>query len=160
MESPIQIPLVNGGFALVDGIDAERVNQHQWLRGGEYVVTGNQPVTIYLHRFILEITDSRVLVDHRDLNPLNNVRTNLRIATPSRNAANKRKQRGNYGSAFKGVYPVGRRYRAQITFEGRCRSIGYYPTAEDAARAYDAKAVELFGEFARLNFDSGIAATR
>lgn len=36
--------------------------------------------------------------------------------------------------------------------------IGRYSDPEDAARAYDAKAIELFGEFARLNFDRAGAA--
>ena len=30
-------------------------------------------------------------------------------------------------------------------------SLGYYSDERDAARAYDAKALELFGEFASLN---------
>jgi len=34
--------------------------------------------------------------------------------------------------------------------------IGNFPTAIEAARAYDAKAVELFGEFACTNNDLGL----
>jgi hypothetical protein len=36
---------------------------------------------------------------------------------------------------------------------GSGRHIGYFSSEEAAAHAYDAKAVELFGEFAHLNFE-------
>jgi hypothetical protein len=34
--------------------------------------------------------------------------------------------------------------------------IGMYPTIEEAALAYDKKAVEMFGQFARLNFPQNL----
>ena len=40
---------------------------------------------------------------------------------------------------------------AQITVNGRVKNLGYYSDERDAARAYDAKAIELFGEFANIN---------
>lgn len=44
------------------------------------------------------------------------------------------------------------RWTASIVHGYKQRHLGTFQTAEDAARAYDAKAVELFGEFAWLNF--------
>ncbi len=46
----------------------------------------------------------------------------------------------------------GRRYVAEIGYNGKSIYIGSYDTAIEAAQARDAKAIELFGEFASLNF--------
>ncbi len=45
-----------------------------------------------------------------------------------------------------------RKWMATISVDGRDRHLGYFDMEDDAARAYDAAAVELYGEFAQLNF--------
>ena len=96
------------------------------------------------------------LVDHIDGDGLNNRRSNLRPATPSQNNANRRKSRQNT-SGFKGVsyYHRTSRWRAYVGVDGKAIHLGYFDTAIDAARAYDAAALEHFGEFARINFPEG-----
>lgn len=92
-------------------------------------------------------------VDHRNQNGLDNRRLNLRAATQSENIANARRRKDNT-SGFRGVTfnkRVGR-WAAQITVDRKTRGLGYFATAEDAARAYDAAAIEAWGEFARPNF--------
>lgn len=42
--------------------------------------------------------------------------------------------------------------QSQIHARTKSYYLGIYPTPEDAARAWDAKAKEIHGEFARLNF--------
>lgn len=58
-------------------------------------------------------------------------------------------------SGFWGVYhEPGRKrpWHAAIGHEGQSISLGHYPTAEQAAHAYDAKALELRGPKAKVNF--------
>ena len=43
-------------------------------------------------------------------------------------------------------------WRAYIRHNQKLIHLGMYKTKEEAARAYDKKAVEVFGEFAHLNF--------
>lgn len=91
--------------------------------------------------------------DHIDLNKLNNVVSNLRVATRSQNQANSVKLRGV--SKYKGVYFDNRRKRnpwsSGISMSGKTIHLGTFPTQEQAASAYNKAALEHFGEFARTN---------
>ncbi len=76
----------------------------------------------------------------------------LRVATRQQNLAGIRKYRGT--SRYKGVSwdKNLRNWRARINFQNREIQCGSFATEEEAARAYDAKARELNGDFARVNF--------
>lgn len=89
-------------------------------------------------------------VDHINGNALDNRRSNLRVATPIQQQYN-RKVSSLSKTGFKGVSFEYGKYRARIRKDGEHISIGMFDTPEDAARAYDGAAHELFGEFARLN---------
>lgn len=75
---------------------------------------------------------------------------NCRWVTRSQQSANRRK----WGSCsrFKGVSKARKKWRSIVTCNGVEYRMGVFDREEDAARAYDAKALELFGEFSRLNF--------
>jgi hypothetical protein len=88
-------------------------------------------------------------IDHIDRNRDNNAFANLREATRSQNLGNSGLKTTNT-SGFKGVCffkPKGL-WRARITFNYREIHIGYFASPEAANKAYEAKAKELFGEFA------------
>ncbi len=110
---------------------------------------GAHSVTVSMHTFL---TGWR-LVDHINGDGLDNRRSNLRPATPSQNLQNTRRPVSN-SSGYKGVgfHKASGRWRAYIGIQGRQTSLGYHESPEAAARAYDAAAIEHFGEFARLNF--------
>ena len=99
----------------------------------------------------MEVGDGKI-VDHKDGNPLNNHRDNLRLCTPSQNNKNSRKQSNNT-SGFKGVSKHRDVWLAQIRVDDRFKYLGCYKDKIEAAKSYDKAAYELFKEYAKLNFD-------
>ena len=88
-------------------------------------------------------------VDHWDVNPSNNVISNLREATHSQNLANRGPRRTSK-SGVKGVHLRDSRWIAQIYANGKKRHLGSFNSMEAATSAYSRAAVEFHGEFARL----------
>jgi hypothetical protein len=64
---------------------------------------------------------------------------------------NRGKQKNNT-SGYKGVYLHHKKWMAQIKYKGKIMRFGVFEDIVDAAKAYDKKAKELFGEFAFTNF--------
>lgn len=145
-----RIQLTQGYVALVDDDDLARVlalGRWQVSVCGRklYASHGANRRTVRMHTFLTGWD----FVDHRNGDGLDNRRANLRPATAAQNAANQQLSIANT-TGYKGVslYRNGR-FRASI----QRRHLGYFDTAADAARAYDAAALDLFGDFAHLNFE-------
>lgn len=154
-----QLVLNRGHVALLDSDDLKAViaagGWYVRYSGASIYVARNIPLpngkrtTQFLHTFLT----GWPLVDHRNGDGLDNRRSNLRPATRSENARNRRPHRNN-SSGFKGVsfHITKRRWGAAIKAGGLQQHLGYFPSSEATARAYDAAAVELHGAFARTNF--------
>lgn len=146
---------------IVDACDYPLVAGHRWaatrVAGIWYAkATVRMPdgrrTSLMMHRLILGLShgDNRN-VDHVNGNGLNNTRSNLRLATVSQNARNRRKHRPT-SSRYKGV--ARRRngnWRAMIFVGGKNRYLGDFKAERDAALAYNLAAFEHYGEFALLN---------
>lgn len=142
------VPLGNGDLALIDESDTHKIVGMSWhLTARGYVRSAFGGGTS-LHRLIMDAPDGLV-VDHINGNALDNRRSNLRLATQSENLRNRTPS--DKRSLPKGVRKSGGRFFAQISHNHKCFYLGMYDTPEAAARAYDQKAMELHGEFARPN---------
>jgi hypothetical protein len=89
-------------------------------------------------------------LDHINGDSTDNRIVNLRECTHQQNHGNRKKQANLSG--FKGVSKKDNKWQARVCFNFKRHYLGLFNTAEEAAKAYDEKAKELHGEFARLNF--------
>lgn len=166
------IPVTPGLFAKVDDEDYPSLRGYAWYRAGTGRVSyaarkagngyqagsGNDSrVKGYrrgrrsqsMHREIIGAMPGQV-VDHIDDDGLNNQRANLRLCTHAQNLQNSRRYRGSV-SPYKGVQCLSGRWRARIRHNGAQKHLGCFDTPEQAASAYNAAAIQFYGEFARLN---------
>ena len=151
------IPLSYGKYTIVDAEDYERLSKYQWCavkeRRSWYAKTLDKDgKRLALHRLVLNAPKGLV-VDHIDHNCLNNRRSNLRLCTQKQNNCNTLPRKG-CSSKYKGVSfnKARKRFIAYIQHNKKRYFLGYFDDEIAAAKAYDKKARELFGEFAYLNF--------
>jgi|SRR5712664_137698 len=162
------LPLSQGKFAIISDVGYAKLmsseyrdkkwsaqrGPHTFYAATQYIPPANSRRLFFLHRFLLDAPAGSE-VDHRDGNGLNNLETNLRLATVSTNQQNRRKWT-QATSRFKGVYWNSRdcRWTARIGINKKRISLGNFRNEKTAACAYDAAAKKYFGEFACLNFSS------
>jgi len=156
------IQLSKGKSAIVDDQDYEWLSKFTW-----YSLPKKSPKNYYamrkeyhgrwdtrvffMHRDILGLNGNKLLEgDHINGNGLDNRRRNLRIATRAQNKQNQRKRK-NTKSKYKGVSPHGKKWIVKICCNGNRMNLGIFRSEKMAALAYDIKAKELFGQFARPN---------
>ena len=109
-----------------------------------------------LHQLIMQPPKGMV-VDHINHCGTDNRRENLRVCSKHENNMGRNKN-AKGSSRYKGVtlHKQTNKWRAQFQVNKKRVGIGYFTSEEEAARAYDSKAKELFGEFAFLNFPEKI----
>lgn len=127
-------------------------------KDSNYYIFGLKYQVYYVHRVVYCMyhnlkLDSKVKIDHVDGNQLNNSIHNLRITTNSGNSANTSKCKPPKSSKYKGVsyYTRLNRWVSVIRKDGRSTRIGVFDNEVEAAMAYNKRALEVFGEFARIN---------
>lgn len=166
------INLTQGQVALVDDWNYDWLNQWKWYarkdsNGNYYAQRSPYPrgsKAIMMHREIMK-TPKGLDVDHIDHNGLNCLEENMRNCTHKQNCANFSFRKTPTLSKYKGVSYSTTKYKdkeysyifAQIRHDDKNLHLGTFKTEEAAARAYDAKAREIYGKFANLNFpENGI----
>lgn len=124
------------------------------LNRSGYLVVSIEKRQYLVHRLIFLWVHGYLprMIDHRDGDPLNNRIENLRECSAQENGRNRKKSRKK-SSDFKGVVWVSsaKRWRSQIYVDNKLISLGYFNDEVIAAKAYNDRAKELFGDYARLN---------
>ena len=147
------IALTKGKFAIVDAADYERLNRYKWnameVKGKWYARRSVVGGVVLMHREITNAPDD-MLVDHINGNGLDNRQANLRVCTAQQNCSNSRSHGGT--SEYVGVSGHGDKWTAKLMHNGETFRLGLFDDEVEAAKARDAKAFELQGEFAYLNF--------
>ena len=127
----INIPLKNGMVAIIDSEDEELICQHSWYaissKGAFYAKTGKNT---RMHRLILNVTDSKLIVDHINGNGLDNRKSNLRIVDAKTNVQNR--QRSRAGNRCPGVYKGYKKWIAQVTVNYEKHNLGKFDSEDDA----------------------------
>ena len=152
------IPLTQGKFTIVDDEDYGWLSRYKWYAlkskhtwyACRYIVVKGKTKSILMHREILKVPKN-LLTDHKNHKGYDNQKCNLRVCTYFQNQQNRAK---NIRSKYKGMYwdNSHHKWRGQIRCNGKKYFLGYFTDEIKAARAYDDKARELFGEFAATNF--------
>jgi AP2 domain len=147
------IPLTKGQFAKVDDEDFERVSELKWCAQWSKITKTFYALgkrgRVRMNRFILDVADPSVRVDHKNHDTLDNTRDNLRAATHAQNCRNRLKNKNN-SSGFKGVtfYKARNMWCARICVDYKSVFLGLFESAEEAGAAYRAAAEAKHGEFA------------
>lgn len=129
-------------LALVDDDDYYELMKYVWcLDKSGYAHTSY----VLMHRLVMKCTnlDGKV-VDHINLNKLDNRKSNLRFSTASFNIRNRAKK-PNCSSKYTGVYwrKERNKWGAYININGVRKSLGSYENEEDAAEAYRKELLKL-----------------
>lgn len=165
-----EINISKGQVVLVDDEDFEELSKYRWAANWhkqthsyraqrEFRENGKRCV-ILMHRQIMKVIDSKIQIDHKDGNSLNNQKYNLRPCNDRQNQYNSKKQ-SDRTSVYKGVHWDKNRLKwmSRISIpptsnegNGRQKSLGRFKLEIDAAYAYNAAAHKYFGSFAKLNY--------
>lgn len=149
--------------AMVDDEDFEKVSRHSWNADKNHyaisgVTLGGRPpkgrgFSFRMHRLVLGLCDpvtgwfdATRQVHHIDNDPLNNQKSNLKIASPSENARSKVRKPEGSTSQYRGVNwdSKQKKWRAHI-------NIGAFDTELEAAKAWNRVAEFCWGDLGQLN---------
>jgi hypothetical protein len=157
--------MISGCKVLIDDEDYERVNKYRWhldrpyfRRTGNFYFKTRPSIdgtrhTWALHHFIFGTPAKGMCLDHVNRNTLDNRKSNFRFATHQQNKYNQ-KCRKDSTSGYKGVsiQTHCQKYVVRIVYDRKRHSLGTYSDSIEAAKVYDRKAIEVYGEFACTNF--------
>lgn len=158
-----------GESFLIDDEDYDLIKDIPWnvdVDGYLKAYCKKDKKTYRIYRLILGVDNPNILVDHKNRNPLDNRKCNLRLCNNSENQKNK-KARGSskylgvsiHSTTVKRVNKKGESvvyhskssFLSRIVINGKQKHLGKFDNEIDAAKKYNEFALKYHGEFANLN---------
>lgn len=134
--------------AIVSPEDFEWVQRVKWYLQNGYATSSKGRMHVLIMEKLTNVQTHKETVDHRDMNKLNNARSNLRWATHSQQMRNKRLRENNksgvVGVSFSKKMNM---WRADISLNGKMRNLGSWKTKEEAIEARLKAEMSCYGEF-------------
>lgn len=161
------IELNHGYYATVDARDFDWLSEWEWkIDGSGYAVRYYSEVDessrkrterALMHREIFEHYGNRLgnlEIDHRDRQKLNNVYSNLRLATRTQNRANSSRRSDNKSGVTGVCYnKKTRKWQAHITLNNKTLYLGSFSEKVDAIAVRKQAILQHFGEYANTSDD-------
>lgn len=162
------IPLSQKKYAKVSDCDYAYLRRFKWhvgfkKRTGTYYAIRNTLASesprrgkVPMHRVVMDASDAKTFIYHKDRDGLNCQRSNLKTATRSQIAMRRRhvkKHTSKYlGVSLKVDKRRGtKRWRTVIMVNQKCVYHKYFPTQIECAIDYNRVAKKYHGDFATLN---------
>lgn len=145
-----------GDMFLVDTEDVNLVSQYTWCiknktKKDYRLVSLSDGKMKFMHRLIMGVEDSSIVVDHVNHRQFDNRKSELRICSSIENSYNTSLSKNNT-SGKNGVSKMNNgKYRAYIFQNYKQIHLGVYDTLEEASAARDRASILLYGEFANIN---------
>jgi hypothetical protein len=157
---------IDGHKVIIDKEDHSKISEYTWkinkidAENWICVTSTSDPITkkrkvFWLHQVIMPNKNTKLRANFKDGNKLNCSKENIEYvsrnlfghlhANTQKNPAKKK------SSEYKGVIKI---YKARIRYNKKLYCLGSFENPEDAAKAYNEKAIELYGVNANVNLKS------
>ena len=136
----------------IDKENMEKCSKLTWHyaknKDSKYIQTRIKGKMIKLHRYIMNMNNSNLVVDHINRNPLDNRKSNLRICSYKENSFNKSIRVDNT-SGIPGVsfHKTNKKWRAKIKYNNLTIHLGYFEDINEALINRRVAEEILFGEY-------------
>ena len=132
--------------AIVSECDYERINKHHWSlskRGYAVMYNPANKKKVFMHRMVMNAEYGKI-IDHKNCDPLDNRRENLRYATKSQNRMNCPSTNSHRGVSY---HRQSGKWQAYIKKDGKQYALGMYINLEDAVAARKEAEEKYYGEY-------------
>lgn len=145
------ITLSNNQQVQIDDVDFAFINQWKWkIAGSGYAARNTRHGTLYMHRVLSGVCglvdQSKVEVDHKNGNKLDNRKDNLRVVTHKQNMRGFRTQRNQSGVRGVNWFERTRKWVVRIKVGEKNLNLGYYTNLGEAINARQRAELKYWGE--------------